>query len=163
MIIPSNILDLLQNQYKHETSNSLRYFVRSSWAKYRGFEGAGKFFAKEAEGERGHADKVKQFIEDRNEALQPSPYTYNDPDNFTSFNELFETAFVFEQETTDLLQNIYTEAFKAGDIMTVVWVQELIKEQIEEENLYRTILDRIASRGKDAASDCDNDLFIGEL
>jgi ferritin len=159
----SNILELLQNQYRHETSNSLRYYARASWARFQGFEGAASFFDSQAGGERSHADKVRKFIEDRNEALEPASYNFNEPSNFNNFDELFISALQIEKDTTELLQNIYLESIRLGDIMTAIWVQDLITEQVEEENVSQTILDRIASRGKDVASDTDNDIFIGGL
>lgn len=161
-IISSNILELLQEQYRHEMRNHFRYLARSSWARYRGFEGAGDFFEQEAEGEKGHADKVRKYIEDRNEAVIIVPFDYSDSSNFADFADLFTTALEVERDTTERLSVIYAEAIKAMDYMTSSWVQSLIIENIEEENLYTTIIDRITARGVDTAANHDIDVWLAE-
>ena len=145
--IPSHILDLLQDQFKHETSNHFRYAVRASWAKYRGFDGSGKYFDNESKGELKHAKKVKDYIELRNQELVISPFTYDDPEGFQYLDELYTSALKVEQDTTEKLNFIFTEALAAGDIQTVVWVQELAAYQSIEENEVQSYIDRIVSRG----------------
>jgi len=175
-VINSTILALLQDQYKHELSNSLRYYARASWASYRGFENTAKYFRKEAEGENGHAEKVREYIEARNEALLPEGFKYEDTSNFQNFDDLFTTALAVEQLTTEKLENIYAEAMKTGDYMTSNWLKELIDYQVVEENEYQTIIDRIVQRGgggnqagafeafrKDISAAHDIDVWVGEL
>jgi len=155
-------LALLQEQYRHETSNSLRYFARSSWARFRGFEATADFFSREAEGERKHALIVQKWIEDRNETLIPEPYSYSDSSSFVSFNDLFSSALEVERLTTAMLNAIYGQALSDGDYQLVTQVSELVIEQIEEENLYQTILDRIQARGNDTSAAHDIDAWIDE-
>jgi ferritin len=160
-VISANILILLQEQFRHEMSNYLRYTARASWARYKGLESTGDFFTSEANGELEHAKTVREFIESRNEAVIPETLTYTDSSNFAGFDELFTTALAVERETTDMLNNIYAEAINIKDFQTSVWVQALIAEQTEEENLYQKILDRIAQRGDDTGSVHDIDVWIG--
>lgn len=155
-------LGLLQTQFRHELSNNLRYLARSSWARFRGLEATADFFNKEAEGEMRHALLVRKWIEDRNETLVPEPFEFEDPSTFATFNSLFSTALEVERETTRMLNAIYAAALAEGDFQLVTQVSELCAEQIEEENLYQTILDRIAARGADNASAHDIDVWIGE-
>jgi len=174
-MLPRTILDLLQNQYKHESANHFRYIARSSWANKRGFNNTAVYFAKEANGELKHSSIVRDYIEQRNEAVEPSGFAFDDSSIFKTFDELFTTALKVEQETTDLLNNIYQEAIAVGDFMTSTWVQQLITEQIEEENIYQTIIDRMIQRGgggdevtalnnfrKDQSASHDLDAWIGE-
>lgn len=146
-MLSAKILDLLQTQYKHETLNSLRYVARSSWARCRGLEAAGDFFAKESEGELGHAKIVKDYIEARNEAVEPAGLAFDEVAQWNYYDELFTSAQQVEYVTTDMLNTIYKTAMELGDFMTSTWVQGLITEQIEEENLYQTMIDRIIQRG----------------
>ena len=148
--------------------------IRASWARYRGLENTGKFFDKEANGEKGHADIVRKYIEDRNETVESADITLSE--SFSLYPELFLTALDVERLTTEMLNTIYLAAFKEGDIQTVVWVQALILEQTEEENLYQTIIDRISARGGNGSQDMnitafssdpsavhDIDMWIGSL
>ena len=173
-MLSRQILDLLQKQFQHETANSLRYVARASWARYRGFEAVGKFFDGEAKGERHHAKAVRKYIEDRNEAVDPSGFAFSDTSEFGTFDVLFTSALVVEQTTTDMLSEIFKQAMLLGDAMTVVWVQDLIREQIEEENTYQTIIDRMIQRGgggdqvsalanfnRDPSAEHDIDVWMG--
>lgn len=164
--IPGTVLALLTKQYYHELANSIRYEMRSAWADYRGLDGTAEFFAKEAEGERGHAAKVLAYIKDRNQALAAGVVDTGENADYLSFNQLFETANEFELLTTAMLEAIHAEAELAGDTLTCQWLYDsdgLLKEQVEEENLYRTILDRIEQRGFDQASIHDIDIWLKSL
>jgi ferritin len=149
--ITSKVLTLLRNQYSHEMKNHVRYLVRASWARYRGLENTAVFFEKEAEGEKGHADAVRKYIEDRNETIDSADIVASE--TFNLYPELFLTALEVERETTDLLNAIFLTALQESDFQTLVWVQGLVSEQTEEENLYQTILDRISSRGGNGSQD----------
>lgn len=155
-------LALLQDQYRHEASNHLRYESRSSWARFRGLEATADFFHREAKGEAHHARKVQKWIEDRNEELIPEPFEYTDSSQFADFASLFVTAMQVELTTTEKLQAIYKAALNEGDIQLCTQVSELIIEQIEEENTYQTIIDRIVARGTDPGAIHDIDVWIGE-
>ncbi len=173
--VPETVLSLLQAQWKHETANSMRYTARASWARFRGLEGTGDFFEQEAAGEQGHAKLVREFIEARNEALAPEGFAFDEPSAFGSFDALFTSALEVERTTTDMLNAIYAEAVRVADFQTSIWVQQLISEQTEEENLYQTIIDRMVQRGggsgqdealtafrKDGAAIHDLDVWIAE-
>ncbi len=161
-ILSAVLLDMLQEQFRHETSNALRYTSRSSWTRYRGLESTADFFQQEAEGEYAHAAKVRGWIEARNCALVPEPYNYTDSSAFPDYASLFVSSQEIERNTTDRLNAIYAMALTERDYMLVTAVSELVHEQIEEENLYQTIIDRISTRGQDAASVHDIDMWIGE-
>ena len=155
-------LALLQTQYRHETCNSLRYFARSSWARFRGLESIADFFNTEATGERKHAVIVQKIIEDRNEAVVPEPMLYDEPSEWSDIGMLFGTATAVELTTTSMLNDIYLSAQKEGDVQLMIAISELCLEQVEEENIYQTILDRIATRGTDDGTVHDIDVWIGE-
>jgi len=161
-ILSATLLSLLQDQYRHETSNSLRYVARSSWARFRGLEATADFFEHEAKDERKHAEIVRKIIEARNAELYPAPYSFDESNDWAAFGDLFTTAQAIERDTTDRLNAIYGQALGESDFMLVIAISELVAIQIEEENAYQTILDRIDARGDDKASTHDIDVWIGE-
>lgn len=156
-ILTARIKQLLEDQYRHEINNSMRYSVRQSWADSVGMNNAARFFEKEAKGERGHAKKVLDYLNSRNVFAQISPLQYgeSDPENFIN---LFESALQIERDTTEKLTSLASAAFSEGDLQTFFWVSDLITEQTEEENLYQTILDR----AKITQNDHLLDVWIGE-
>lgn len=161
-ILSQNIHNLLTDQYNHELCNFARYKARQSYADYLGLNGIAQFFGKEAAGEAEHAEKVFQFVSDRNERIyKVSPNASEEIPQ--GFRDIFISALEIERQTTTKLNNLATAAMREGDLQTFFWVSDLIKEQTEEENLYQTIIDRIDTFGGDQTTAHLIDTWIGSL
>ena len=148
MILSANILALLCRQYGHEVSNSLFYAALQSWAEMRGFDGTAGYMAKQAAGERTHADLVLGYIHDWNEQLYYSAFDIP-TDQPASFVDLFTLAQARERATTDMIAAIKAQADSEGDMLTQAWLMQpsgLAMEQLEEERTIQSILDRISAR-----------------
>lgn len=161
-----NTIGLLSKQYKHETCNSLRYYQRAIYAEQLGLNNIGAFFRKEAEGERGHADRVFQFAVDRNVIIPISGLAFDDVDMMpgTDAVALFSSALKVEEDTTAMLEAMLQSARDERDYMTEQWLIDkdgLIKEQVDEESQYTTILDRISNMSGPTLIH-DLDVWIGE-
>ena len=141
--IPEPIKAMLDSQYGHELSNHFKYRKISSALEAVGLTGAAGFFGQEAKGERGHAEKVAKYISERNEAIGSIQIDtgFEVPLDLLS---VFRASYNLEVLTTERLIGIYQAAYQLGDIQTVIWLGDLIAEQTEEENLHKTILDRIS-------------------
>ena len=164
-MLSESMLSMLSDQYRHETINALKYAEAASWANARGFVNISAFFAKEAEGERGHAKRVAQYIDDRNAALIVAPFSYPDAIPVSDLPSLFQFAMLTEQGTTAALSEILINARMEGDFLTDAWLlgpEGLMLEQVEEENRYQTILDRIAQYPDCPSRAHDLDTWIGE-
>lgn len=160
------MIELLSNQYKHETCNSLRYYQRAIFAEQLGLNNIGAFFRKEADGERGHADRVFSFAVDRNVIIPMSGLSFDDIDMLPGTDPvaLFTSALKVEEDTTAMLENMLTVAREERDYMTEQWLLDpagLILEQREEHSLYTSILDRIGQMSGPTLLH-DLDLWIGE-
>jgi ferritin len=148
MILSANMLTLLSAQYSHEIANSLAYTAMQSWAEMRGLNGTACFFKKAGSDERDHADMILAYIHDRNEQLDVQAVALH-PSAADNFLGQFMAAQVIERMTTDLIANIRDQAEAERDMMTCAWLAApagLILEQVEEENIIQTILDRISAR-----------------
>ena len=101
------------------------------------------------------------FINLRNEIancqVQPIEET---PDDFYAF---FDTAMAIELETTAKLTNLAQTAMMEGDLQTFFWCKALIDDQNEDENLYRTILDRVTLCGRTPEMIHHYDQWIGTI
>ena len=166
MNLSENILSMLCTQFRHEKSNELRYTQRRAYADYKGFNNIAEFFKKQAEGEAEHAEKVASYIMDRSDVLKIEPLDFLDPSpDFGSLNvpALFESSLIVEQETTASLYAIYAAAMQEGDYMTASWLfSDLIPEQVEEEKIYQSTIDRINAYPACPSRDHDIDVWIGE-
>jgi len=149
MILSANMLSLLSAQYAHEIKNALAYASMQSWAEMRGLDGTAAFFAGQSKGETDHANMVLAYIHARNEQLATGlPISW--PTEFpASFVGQFLQAQAIERATTDAIYAIKAQAEAEGDYATCAWLSRpdgLILEQVEEENVIQTILDRVTAR-----------------
>lgn len=170
MLLSSNLLALLSAQYAHEISNSVFYSLLASWASMRGLDGTAKLCTNQADGEIGHAKSVIAYIDARNEQIAYAPLLPA-PEQPSTFLDVFRLIQERERGTTEAILAIKREADLESDCATSAWLSRpdgLILEQVEEENLVQTILDRLSVRlgqttGEDGAAIHDMDVWIGGL
>ena len=162
MNLSERILSMLCEQYRHEVANSLRYDQRRGWADFEGFVGTASFFEQEADGERGHAKKVLDYILDRSAKPVIEPVAFDEASNFPELQYLFSSAMAIEVGTTASLTEIYKAAFEESDFMTVNFMAEMIGLQVEEERTLQTILDRYRNYPASPSRDHDMDIFVSE-
>lgn len=139
------IREALSLQYAHEVANSIKYRYRQSWAEFRGLTGCAKYFAKEADGEMGHANMVASYLFERNEEIQVKGIP-NSELPLVEFVAVFQSTLEIEHATTELVKGLLTMARAEGDFQTEQWLFKpdgLLAIQTIEENEIQTILDRI--------------------
>lgn len=160
MRLSETMKELLLAQLQHEYRNALIYSYMASQCEYEGLTGCAKFFRKQACDEQAHANKVRDFIELRNEIAFVQSVTIPKMDD--GFTACFANSLELERGTTEKLTALAKEAQDELDYMTFSFAVDLINEQAEEENLFQTIIDRIKVRGSDAAATHDIDVWIEE-
>lgn len=165
MILSANMLSLLSRQYAIEVENALRYASLMTWSEMRGLDGTSAFFEKQSVGESDHAAIVLKYIHSRNEQMVASSITW--PGTFPeSFVDQFLIAQETERATTEALSAIYAQATIEGDCLTSAWLMQasgLLMEQIEEERIIQTILDRVTARRGLVPLNGLSDTFMAEL
>jgi len=141
-MLPDTLESMLNHQLQHEFEAGNWYLAMSSWAEVNGFHGTAGFFLEQSREENLHAMKIFHYINERDgHALAPA---IAKPDsNFKSFRHLFERSLELEQENTKKINELVEAAQKAKDHATEQFLQWYIDEQVEEEELFRTILDKL--------------------
>lgn len=169
MTLSVEMIAALSAHYLREFTNALVYRHLASWAEFEGFFGCASWLRAQAAGELEHAERVVAYIEARNESVIPGGIL---PDFASPYNiqALFERVQELERETSAKLAEIKALAERDGDVMTCQWLLDhdgLIREQVEEENVAQSILDRIARRievnGLDGDALMDIDRMVGAL
>jgi ferritin len=141
-MLSEKIESLLNDQVKHEFEAGNWYLSMSSWAEVSGFHGTASFFLEQSKEENFHAMKIFHYINDRDgHALAPSIAQPNH--DFDSIRHLFERGLELEQENTKKINNLVEAAKDAKDHATDQFLQWYVDEQVEEEELFRTILDKL--------------------
>ena len=160
------ICETLNALFRHELTNQLVYSQFRAWAAYRGLTGSEKWLKGQAEGEAGHAEKVFAYALERNEVLEPAPFAFPNAAPDLGFAGMFAAVLELERGTTAAWSAAYTQAMAEGDFLTAQWIMDpagMMKEQVEEESIAQTIVDRIAIRGQDAAAIHDIDVWLGSM
>lgn len=139
-------MDLLNGQIKMEAHASAAYLAMASWCEQNGFFTSAKFFFKQSEEEREHMMKIFHFLVDTGGSpISPAVAAVNH--EFSSIQDVFESALDHEVKVTESIKNIVKSARKSLDITTERFLDWFILEQVEEENTIRDILDMIAITG----------------
>lgn len=140
----------LNEQIKKEEFSSRFYLSMAIWAEINGFPGAANFLYKHAEEERMHQMKFVHYVNERGgkSALMDLE---KPQDKFDSLNDVFKQIFEHEVYITGSINELFGLANDEKDYTTANFLQWFITEQLEEENLMRTILDKINLVGADKA------------
>jgi ferritin len=120
----------------------------ASWAENNGLNGTSKFMYTHSDEERFHMLKLVKFVNERGgRAIIPS--ISQPPTEFDNLKSVFELLLKHEISVTDSINNLVDICLQEKDYTTHNFVQWYVSEQLEEEALARTILDKLKLIGDD--------------
>lgn len=140
----------INQQIQKEEFSSRLYLAMAIWCEVNGYPGATTFLYKHAEEERLHQMKFVHYVNERGGKAQLFDLDQPTAD-FNSLQELFEQVLDHEEYITASINKLYELTFEEKDFTTGNFLQWFITEQLEEENLMQTILDKIRLVGADKA------------
>ena len=158
-MVSSKVEKALNNQVKLEAESSQFYLAMASWAETQGMNGTSKFLYDHADEERMHMLKLIKFINERGgKAIIPS--LTKPPVEFKSVNFIFQSLLEHEIMVTESINEVVHICLNEKDYTTHNFMQWYVSEQIEEEALARTIMDKLKMIGGDKGGLylCDRDL-----
>jgi len=147
-MLSKSIEKALNNQIKIEAESSQIYLAMACWAEVKGLEGIAGFMYKQSQEERDHMLKLVKFVNERGGHAQISQLSAPNV-TFKSFKEMFEELFKHEVFVSDSINELVHISLQAKDYATHNFLQWYVAEQIEEEAMARTILDKIRLIGDD--------------
>ena len=126
------LIDIVQKQANHELFAANSYMAMAYWCNAQEYAGFGKFFMKQAEEEREHADGFFKHLEDR--GVMPIISALDEPKaKYKDLVEVTKAALVLEKNNTKGITAAYEAALELKDYAASVMLQEYISEQVEEE------------------------------
>lgn len=142
----------LSKQMNVEDLQSRVYFSYGIWATAKHYAGVGNFLFRHANEERGHAVKFMQYILDRGgkPTIDALPKPGKDP---VSLTDCFNKVFQHEVDNTTAIYQLVDLALAEKDWATWNFLQWFVKEQIEEETLAMSLIDKLLIAGGDKATD----------
>ena len=145
------LAEALNAQMTKEAHASQIYLAYASWANRQGFGGIANFLFRHAEEERNHMMKILEYILNRGAEVKvtaiPAP-----PENPVSINNCFEKIFEHEIDNTTAVYKVVKMSLVEEDWSTWNFMQWFVKEQIEEETLAMSLLDKLKISGGEKAS-----------
>ncbi|MEZ4810181.1 MAG: ferritin [Allomuricauda sp.] len=138
----------LNDQIRIEAESSQVYLSMASWAEVKGLEGIAGFMYGHSDEERMHMLKLVKYVNERGGHAQISDLKSPKTD-FGSFQKMFEELYEHEIFVSNSINDLVHVTLEEKDYATHNFLQWYVAEQIEEEALARTILDKINLIGND--------------
>lgn len=158
-MLNSKIEKALNEQLALEALSSFHYLAMASWMENNGYMGTSRFLYNQVEEEHMHMMKLFHYINEAGgKALAPAiPQVSHD---FRSYSSLFEEVLQNERKVSDAIHDLVDLCLKEKDYTTFNFLQWYVAEQLEEENLFKEINDKIRMLGdsKDSLYLLDRDL-----
>jgi ferritin len=140
--LPNKVVDLLNKQIKSELQASQIYRGMSCWLDSAGWNDASKYYFKAAQEELIHMDKIYQYLFDRN-VVAKVPVTDEVKQVFDSIEEVLRESLKHEMLVSTEWEEISRISKEEDDSTTFQFAQWFLVEQVEEENKFRDILDKV--------------------
>ncbi|HRN35920.1 MAG TPA: ferritin [Flavobacteriales bacterium] len=140
----------LNAQVAKEAISSQIYLAMASWAEVQGLEGIAAFLYSHSDEERMHTLKLMHYINERGgHAVVPA--LPKPPAGMKNIMDVFKSILQQEIEVSADINAIVDLCLKEKDYTTHNFMQWYVAEQIEEERLARTLLDKLNLIGNDKA------------
>ncbi|WBW49753.1 ferritin [Peptoniphilus equinus] len=142
-----NLVQGLNTQFNFEIESAYIYLAMSSYCKAQGMDGFAHFMYHQAKEEMEHAHKFYEFLHDTDN--EPTLEAIAKPEvNGGAFINIFQQAYEHEQEVTRRIRELYKKAQDDDNFETLEFLGWFIKEQVEEEDNFRGILERLERIGE---------------
>ena len=132
----------LNDQIQKEAFSSQFYLAMASWSEANGLNGTAKFMYAHSDEERFHILKLIKFVNERGGCAEIAGVS-TPPKEFTDLKNVFESLLKHEILVTESINNLVDICLQEKDYTTHNFVQWYVSEQIEEEALARTMLDKL--------------------
>lgn len=138
----------LNSQIEKEAFASQFYLAMASWAENNGLNGTAQFMYTHSDEERFHMLKLVKFVNERGGKAIIPPVA-KPPMGFKNLEDIFTQLLEHEISVTKSINDLVGLCLDERDYTTHNFIQWYVSEQLEEEALARTILDKIKLIGND--------------
>jgi ferritin len=145
----SRVEAALNDQVMKESFSSQFYLAMASWSENQGLNGTANFLYRHSDEERFHMLKLVKFINERG-GKSVIPAIEKPPVEFNSIINVFELLLEHELMVTESINNLVDVCLQEKDYTTHNFVQWYVSEQLEEEAMARTLLDKLKLIGSDS-------------
>ena len=139
----------LNQQVVMEAESSMVYLAMASWAEMQpGLDGITEFFYEQSDEERMHMIKLIRFINERG-GHGVVPQISQPKVDFDSIEDMFDHFLKSELRVSASINDLVGMSLDEKDFATYNFLQWYVTEQMEEEQLARTMVDKLSLIGGD--------------
>ncbi len=139
----------LNDQLNFELYSAHVYLAIAAYCSGESLDGFANFFMVQAEEEKFHAMKLYKYLNDRGKRVTMAGM--DTPNNeYTSILEAFEHAYEHEQEVTRRIYHLSDLAMNDREHATIQFLKWFIDEQVEEESMFDSIINKLKRIDKDS-------------
>ncbi|HEY4798095.1 MAG TPA: ferritin [Bacteroidia bacterium] len=150
-MLSKKIEEALNKQVELEAVSSQLYLAMASWAETKGYNGAAAFLYAHSDEERLHMLKLLKYVNERG-GHGGVPALKQPPKTFSSLSEVFNQILKHEIVVSSEINKLVDSCISEKDYTTNNFLQWYVAEQIEEERVAKSILDRLNLAGGDKGS-----------
>ncbi len=149
-MLSKKVEEALNEQIKLEFLSSQLYLAMASWAETKGYNGSAEFLYEHTDEERMHGMKLFRYVNDRG-GHAVVPVLEQPQIEYESISAMFKQILEHEIMISESINNLVGICMDERDFTTQNFLQWYVTEQIEEESLFRNILDKLNLLGDDKA------------
>lgn len=149
MNISDGLYLAFNTQYEKEIGNSNAYHVLANVAANEAWDGFEHFFRKSAVEELEHAQRLADFLIDRNRTPYIGSLASADMSQSGTPFQLAQRAYVLEQRNTVLILELYKQCEIERDIDACIFLHWFVTEQRKSERELFDLLQRLTLAGND--------------
>lgn len=146
-MIKSKLQQAVNDQIVAELWSSNLYLQMSYFLKHKGWEGFAHWLKVHSEEEREHAIRMADYITDRGGQVKLQMVNLV-PEGWGSVKEIFEHSLSQEKMVSKMIDKIVEHAIEEKDFATENFFRRFVDEQVEEEALFESIVEKLNAAGE---------------
>ena len=145
-MIVSKLQKIINDQIMAELWSANLYLQMSYFLKHQGWEGFARWMKVHSDEEREHSDRMAEFLISRGGQVKLQMVNLV-PEGWGSVLEVFEHSLEQEKMVSKMIDKIVLHAIEEQDFATENFFRIFVDEQVEEEELFGGIVDRLRLAG----------------
>ena len=141
-MLSETMFKTLNEQVKWEFESSYLYLGMAAWLNDQALPGFAQWMREQAKEEIEHAMKLYKFIEERGNRVELLPIPAPAKE-WKSVEDVVESSLNHEKKVTALINSLMDQAQSEKDHATAVFLQWFVSEQVEEEDMFRSLLEKV--------------------
>lgn len=151
------LVDAINTQINYEIESAHIYLAMAGYVATLGLEGFENWMMIQYEEELAHAKKFMTYLNERGARVDIRGFE-NPRNDFESLLEVFEVSLKHEYSVTERINNIMGIAHDVKDYAAISFLQWFVDEQVEEEDNFGKIIDKIKLVGGKGLYMLDKDM-----